>query len=87
MTEQLFENGGVSVTLEWTHTDSTYSYHIAVVPYLLLNFSTSTRVQMKVPYNSAYNVSVLASSCGQNIVTIFFKEVFYGELKLLVHVH
>ena len=83
LTEEYFENDGVSITLEWLQTDSTYSYHVAVVPNLPLNFSTSTSVQIKVPYNSPHNVSIVVSSCGQHNTTVFFKEVFYCELKFV----
>ena len=80
LTEKYFEKDGVSITLEWTKMDSTYSYHIAVVPDLSLNFSTSTRAQIKVPYNSPHNVSVEVSSCRQYNATVFHREVFYCEL-------
>ena len=73
------ENGGVSITLEWAQIDSTYSYQVAVVPNLPLDFSTSTHVRIRVPYNSQHNVSIIVSSCGQHNATIFFKEVFYCE--------
>ena len=67
--------------LEWIQNDVTYSFHIIVVPPLpQVNFSASTQAQIKVPYNVAYNVSLLVSSCGQYNVTAFVKEVFYGEL-------
>ena len=85
LTKEYFENDGTSITLEWTRTDSTYSYQVAVIPNLPLNFSTSTKVQIKFPYNSLHNVSVEASSCGQHNTTIFFKEVLYCEFIHLVH--
>ena len=65
LTRGILENDGVSVELEWNQSDQTYSYHVAVVPDLPLNLSTSTRVQVKVPYNTPHNVSVEVSSCGQ----------------------
>ena len=71
----------ILMTLEWTQNDLTYSFHITVVPPTpQVNYSTSTQVQIKVPYNVAYNMSILVSSCGQYNVTAFFKVVFYGEL-------
>ena len=76
-----FGKDGVILTLEWNKTDSTYSYQVTVVPSLPLNFSTSSRVHIRVPYNSPHNVSVTVSSCGQHNTTIFFKKVFYCELK------
>ena len=83
LTEQYqFDKDGVTLTLEWNKTDSTYSYQVAVVPNLSLNFSTTSRVHIKVPYNSPHNVSVMVSSCGQHNTTIYFEEVFYCELKI-----
>ena len=86
MTEEYFENDGVSITLEWTQadlTDLTYSYHVVVVPSLPLNSYTSTSIQIKFPYNSPHNVSIVVSSCGQYNTAIFFKEVLYCELKFV----
>ena len=82
MTEHI-KNDHVLMTLEWTQTDPTYSFHITVVLPLPVSFSTSTQVQIRASYNTAYNVSILVSSCGQYTVTAFFKEVFYGELKIV----
>ena len=63
----------ILMTLEWTRNDLTYSFHITVVPPTpQANYSTSTQAQIKVPYNVAYNVSILVSSCGQYNVTAFF---------------
>ena len=83
LTEQYqFDKDGVILTLEWDKTDSTYSYRVDVVPNLSLNFSTSSRVHIKALYNSPHNVSVMVSSCGKYSMIIFFKEVFYCELKI-----
>ena len=50
-----------------------YSFHITVIPPTpQVDYSTSTQVQIKVPYYIAYNVSLLVSSCGQYNVTAFF---------------
>ena len=76
------DGDGVFLTLEWIKTDPTYSYQVAVVPNLPLNFSTSSRVHIKVPYNSPHNLSVTVSSCGKHNTTIFFKEVSYCELQI-----
>ena len=81
MEQYPFDKDGVILTLEWNKTDPTYSYQVAVVPNLPLNFSTTSRVHIKVPYNSPHNVSVTVSSCGQHNTTIFFKEVSFCELK------
>ena len=66
----------VLMTLEWTQNDLTYSFHITVAPPLpQVNFSTtSIQAQIRVPYNVAYNVSILVPSCGQYNVTAFSSE-------------
>ena len=75
-----FQNDGATLTLEWNKTDPTYSYQVTVIPNLPLNSSISTRVHIKVPYNSPHNVSIVVSSCGKHNTTFFFKEVHYiGE--------
>ena len=87
MTEEYgIENDGVTITLEWAQINPTYSYQVTVVPNLPLNFSTSThvRIRVTVPYNSQHNVSIIASSCGKHNATVFFKEVFYCELKFIL---
>ena len=65
----------VIMTLEWTQTDPTYSYHITVVPHPPVSYSTSIEAQIRASYNTAYNVTISLSSCGQYTVTAFFKEV------------
>ena len=83
VTEQdQFQKDGVTLTLEWSKTDPTYSYQVTIVPNLPLNFSTSTRVHIKVPYNSPHNVSLTVSSCEEHNTTVFFKKVCYCELKI-----
>ena len=76
------KNDGVTITLEWEQINPTYSYHVAVVPNLPLNFSTSTHVRVRVPYNTLHNVSIIVSSCGKYNATVFFKELSYCELKV-----
>ena len=83
VTEQYqFQKDGITLTLEWNKTDPTYSYQVAVIPNLPLNFSISTRVHIKVPYNSPHNVSITVSSCSQYNTTVFFEKVLYCELKI-----
>ena len=81
LSEEQFECNGVRSTLEWAEGNSTYSYHTDIAPYLPFFSFSSTFITFKIPYNTAYNVSVLATTsnpCLRN-VTHFF-EVHYGEL-------
>ena len=61
------ETDGVRVTLEWTQENrllqTLYSYSISVNP-LVATLTEGTRVQLKVPYDTPYNVSILALLCG-----------------------
>ena len=70
----------VTLTLQWANESS---YNITVSPYLSFKSSGSTSVQLRVPYNTLYNVSVLSiDPCRQNSVF----EIYYGELKNLIFV-
>ena len=74
---EYYESDGVTVTLEWAEETSLY---INITPYLSFNFSGSTTVHFKVPYNIAYDIGVVTTPpnpCGQNDIHF---EVYYGEL-------
>ena len=67
-----FGNDYIIVTLQWTNESF---YNITVGPYLPFMFLESTSVQLRVPYNTLYNVSILRiDPCGQK--SSF--EVYYG---------
>ena len=81
-----FESNAVTLVLEWTQESSllSYSYNVSAVPDLQLDitFIGSTSVQLTVPYNMLFNVSVTVSEslCGLNHVTteitLLYSEVF-----------
>ena len=78
--KEQFEKDGVTVTLEWTQENS---YNFSVFPSLPIIFSGDANVQLKVPYNTVYNISLLVippNPCGQNDT---FFEVYYGRHHLL----
>ena len=73
-----FEKDGAIVTLEWTEENSLYSYNVSFSPQLEVMFIGRVRVQLKVPYNSLYNVSVAAiPPCQQSNVTTFIGPSLY----------
>ena len=79
-----FESDSVMVTVEWMEESPFYSYHIIVVPQVEFMFTGRDTVQLKVSYNTLYNVSVVASSsCGLNNVTNM-TELFFSELKIII---
>ena len=60
MLSEEFGKDGAIVTLEWAEENSLYSYNFNISPQLNVTFIERVRVQLKVPYNSLYNVSVAA---------------------------
>ena len=73
-----FENESVVVTLEWTVENGAFM-GLSVVPMAeSVNFGPSSR-QLMLSYNTSYNVSAVASLCGQYYSTRSI-ELHYGEL-------
>ena len=78
-----FESNGVKVILEWTQESSFYGYNFSVVPHLKLRFGNTT-LHLTVPYNTPYNISVVATHlCGENSITAF-TELYYGDCMSLI---
>ena len=65
----------VTVILEWIHENAT-SYTLSTIPQVAIRNQT-TSVQMTLSYNTLYNVSVVATLCGQN--TTIVSVLSYGE--------
>ena len=79
LSEQLnFVSDSVMVIMEWNQRDFS-SYNISVTPQLALEYTVDNlRVQLNVPFNTFYNVSIIASPpCGQNSYN--FVELHYCE--------
>ena len=74
-----FEANSVIVTLEWT-TKHGVTYNVNVDPQVTVNHTGSNSAQLVVPFNTKYNVSVVASLCGTNKTT--FSLLNYGKLHL-----
>ena len=55
----------VTVNLDWTEEDGV-SYNVSVTPPLMIRQVCSNCVELTVPYNIVYNVSVLSTLCGRN---------------------
>ena len=86
---ELFESDGVTVTLEWHKNSYFDSYYVSVTSNNIIAMRTngSIHLKLKVPYNTFYNMSILATrvlpQCGTNNVTNFtelFYHEFYGSL-------
>ena len=63
------EANNITVNVEWS-TEQGVIY--------ILNYTERHSAQLVVPYNTKYNVSVIASLCGYNRTT--FNLLNYGEL-------
>ena len=74
-----FEVDGVIITLG-IGENAHYSYHVSAIPQLTSVTSIgSARFQFEIPYNTLYNVSVVAAHlCGQNNVTTFI-DLYYSK--------
>lgn len=55
----------VTVFLSWI-PENMVDYDVTIVPDTYLTFNDSTSIQMMLSYNTKYNVTVTATSCGQN---------------------
>ena len=73
---ELFMREHVSVLLEWSGINGVI-FDVSVTPHVVESFAQSTSFQLTVSYNTQYNVSVMASLCGQNNTTV--TELHYGE--------
>ena len=60
-----FSSDSVTVNLDWTEEDGV-SYNVSVTPPLMIRKVCSTCVELTVPYNIVYNVSVLSTLSGCN---------------------
>lgn len=95
LTVERFESSGVTITLHWWLTVEYYyyqSYDITVVPQLseqsLLNFTDTTHisVQLKVFYNTSYNVTLSAIPlCGGNKLTSSMQELYFNLSKYKIY--
>ena len=65
----------ITVTLEST----VENYVISIEPQVTIFYLGPTSVQLIISYNTLYNVSAVATQCGQNSSQVHFIELQYGE--------
>ena len=83
-TRPVFDMDGVSVTLEWIPEEGV-SYDVAVYQGVDLRYTQRSTVALTVPYNTPTNVTITATSCGQNSETaITSLELAYGNYDLML---
>ena len=61
-----FESDGALVTLKWIHQNF-YLYNVSVVPHLKYSVVETAVIQLKINYNTFYNVTItVLPPCGEN---------------------
>ena len=73
----MFENGGIMVFLEWM-AQKDVTYNISVTPKVPTTQISGTSAELRVAYNTSYNVIISATLCGQNS-TYTGLEIYFGE--------
>ena len=64
-----YEADNILLMLDWTPEEGV-SYNIVTIPPVAVVYNASTSAQLTLHYNTQYNVSILATLCGQSITTI-----------------
>ena len=86
-----FGNSSISVTIEWTPEDSVI-YRAVVVPETAPTFLKRSKILVIPFYNIQYNITIAATTCGQNSERITTAvSLSYGECRLVLildkHMH
>ena len=61
-----YEADNVLVMLNWAPVDGV-SYNATTIPKAAIAYNASAVIQLTLSYNTQYNVSILASLCGQSL--------------------
>ena len=78
-----FESNGATIVLNWTTVSFLHAYHVSVTPQVELMFNSSTRVHLRVQYDTKYNVTVeVIHPCGLSNLTVF-TQLYYSKFSLL----
>ena len=79
--EEEFGANNVTVTVEWTREEIA-TYQIIIAPEILLTFTGESSIQLILPYNNKYNLSVKCTlPCQDQACTPSHVLLFYGEFK------
>lgn len=76
-----YETDNILVVLNWTPENGvSYNIIITIIPRTAIAFNARMSIQLALGYNIQYNVSILATLCGQSDTTIAFYHVLnFGE--------
>ena len=78
VTSEEFGADNVTVTVEWTQEEGV-TYQIIIVPQIPINFTGESSIQLILPYNANYNLSVKSALPCQHQAQGHV-QLFYGEL-------
>ena len=82
--EPYYDTDNVTVTVELAQQEPGIVYSVEVSPFVPITNSTETtimRYQLTIPYNEAYNFSVMATSpCRPNVTSFEYTILNYGEI-------
>lgn len=80
VTSKEYDADNVTITVEWTQlVGITYTAGVSPPGLVPLTLSESTSLRLVLKYNTEYNLSVVASSCGVNATAVI--TLNYGNLK------
>lgn len=79
MASEQFEREHINVLLEWNKINGGVLFNVSTIPQVIGSFvpGSSTSHQLNVSYNTQYNVSIVATLCGQNYMATI--ELNYGK--------
>ena len=79
---EIFERNGIAVTLEWMGGTRGVMYSVYSLPQLQVPITVENMVaELRLSYNVVYNVSIVATLCGQRSL-LNTVHLHYGELSL-----
>ena len=82
ISKQQYDADNITVTVEWAQQEQGALYSAEVSPFVpITNYTETTRYQLTIPYNEAYNFSVVATSpCRPNVTAFEYIILHYGEI-------
>ena len=78
VTLEEFGADNVTVTVEWTQQEGV-TYQIIIVPQIPIKFTGESSIQLILPYNINYNLSVESALPGNRYEAQSHVLLFYGE--------
>ena len=81
---EVFEEDNVTIFLEWAAENATgVIYNVSIIPRVPIIKLSDTSIELRVAYNTAYNLSIFATLCGRNSANTVLK--IYSGTSLCPH--